>query len=148
MLWFKLFITCIVFIYANFLKVVRLIALISALLVPGLYVAITMYHYELVPSELLFAIIAARKAIPFPIIFEILIMEICFELIQEASIRAPASFSTTVGIIGALILGDAAVSANIVSPILIIIVAYSGICAFAIPDNGLRFSMRLFRFMY
>ena len=136
------------YIYANFLKVVRLIALISALLVPGLYVAITMYHYELVPSELLFAIIAARKAIPFPIIFEILIMEICFELIQEASIRAPASFSTTVGIIGALILGDAAVSANIVSPILIIIVAYSGICAFAIPDNGLRFSMRLFRFMY
>ena len=82
------------------------------------------------------------------IIFEIIIMEICFELIQEASIRVPSSFSTTVGIIGALILGDAAISANIVSPILIIIVAFSGICAFTIPDNTLRFAIRMFRFMY
>lgn len=134
--------------YANFLKGLRAIALVCALLIPGLYIAITMYHYELIPSELLFAIISAREAIPFPIIFEIIIMEGSFELIQEASIRVPSSFSTTVGIIGALILGEAAVSANIVSPILIIIVAFSGICAFAIPDNSLRFSIKMFRFMY
>lgn len=134
--------------YANFLRMLRCLALISALLLPGLYIAITMYHYELIPSELLFAIIAAREAIPFPIIFEIIIMELSFELIQEASIRVPSSFSTTVGIIGALILGEAAVSANIVSPILIIIVAFTGISAFAIPDNSLRFAIRMFRFMY
>lgn len=134
--------------YANFLRFLRGLALICALLLPGMYIAITMYHYELIPSELLFAIIAAREAIPFPIIFEIIIMEVSFELIQEASIRVPASFSTTVGIIGALILGDAAVSANIVSPILIIIVAFTGISAFAIPDNSLRFAIRMFRFMY
>lgn len=134
--------------YANFLRILRGIALIGALLVPGLYVAITIFHYELIPSELLFAIVASREAIPFPIIFEIIIMEICFELIQEASIRVPSSFSTTVGIIGALILGDAAISANIVSPILIIIVAFSAICAFTIPDNALRFAIRMFRFMY
>lgn len=85
--------------YANFLKVLRGLALVCALLVPGMYVAITMFHYELIPSELLFAIVASREAIPFPIIFEIIIMEICFELIQEASIRVPSSFSTTVGII-------------------------------------------------
>ena len=85
--------------YANFLKILRGLALVSALLVPGMYVAITMFHYELIPSELLFAIVASREAIPFPIIFEIIIMEICFELIQEASIRVPSSFSTTVGII-------------------------------------------------
>ncbi len=84
------------YIYANFLRMLRTIALISALLVPGLYIAITTYHYELIPSELLYAIIDARKAIPFPIIFEILIMELCFELIQEASIRAPSSFTTTI----------------------------------------------------
>ena len=136
------------YIYASFLRILRFFALLSALLVPGLYIAITMYHYELIPSELLYAIVSARTAIPFPIIFEIFIMEICFELIQEASVRSPSSFSTTIGIIGALILGDAAVSANIVSPILIIIVAYSGICAFAIPDNSLRFSIRLYRFIY
>lgn len=134
--------------YANFLRFIRCLALISALFLPGMYIAITMYHYELIPSELLFAITASREAIPFPIIFEILIMEASFELIQEASIRVPSSFSTTVGIIGALILGDAAVSANIVSPILIIIVAFTGISAFAIPDNSLRFSIRMFRFMY
>ena len=85
--------------YANFLKLLRGIALVCALMVPGMYVAITMFHYELIPSELLFAIISSREAIPFPIIFEIIIMEICFELIQEASIRVPSSFSTTVGII-------------------------------------------------
>lgn len=134
--------------YANFLRFLRGLALICALLVPGLYIAITMYHYELIPTELLYAIIASREAIPFPIFFEILIMEISFELLQEASIRVPGSFSTTVGIIGALILGDAAVSANIVSPILIIIVAFAGTSAFAIPDNSLRFSIRLTRFIY
>ncbi len=85
--------------YANFLRLLRGLALVCALLVPGMYVAITMFHYELIPSELLFAIISSREAIPFPIIFEIIIMEICFELIQEASIRVPSSFSTTVGII-------------------------------------------------
>lgn len=134
--------------YTNFLRFLRAAALICALLVPGLYIAITMYHYELIPTELLFAIISARNAIPFPILFEIIIMESSFELIQEASIRIPSSFNTTVGIIGALILGEAAVSANIVSPILIIIVAFCGICIFAIPDNSLRFAIRMFRFLY
>jgi len=61
-----------------------------------MYIAITTFHYELIPSELLFAIIAAREAIPFPIVFEIIIMELSFELLQEASIRVPSSFSTTV----------------------------------------------------
>lgn len=82
--------------YSNFLRFLRAAALLCALFIPGFYIAITMYHYELIPSELLFAIIAAREAIPFPIIFEIIIMEISFELIQEASIRVPSSFSTTV----------------------------------------------------
>ena len=136
------------YIYANFLRIIRSISIFFALLLPGLYIAITTFHTELIPSELLFAIITAREAIPFPIIFEILIMEFSFELIQEASIRVSSSFSTTVGIIGALILGDAAVSANIVSPILIIIVAFTGICGFSIPDNSLKFSIRMFRFMY
>ncbi len=82
--------------YTNFLRALRSFALCSALLLPGLYIAITTYHCELLPSELLFAIIAAREAIPFPIFFEIIIMELSFELIQEASIRVPSSFSTTV----------------------------------------------------
>ena len=136
------------YVFANFLRIIRFLALVISLTLPGLYVAITNYHHELIPTELLFAMISARQAIPFPIIFEILLMEFSFELIQEASIRVSSSFSTTVGIIGALILGEAAVSANIVSPVLIIVVASTGICGFAITDNSLWYAARIFRFMY
>lgn len=134
--------------FANFLRFIRAIALFFAIFLPGLYVAITNYHQELIPSELLFAIANAREAIPFPVFFEIIIMEISFELIREAGLRVSSSFSTTIGIIGALILGDAAVSASIVSPILIIIVAFTGICGFAIPDFSLTTSIRIYRFLY
>lgn len=133
---------------SNFLRFLRGIAFIFAIFLPGLYVAITNFHQELIPSELLFAISSARESIPFPVIFEILIMEISFELIREAGLRVSSSFSNTIGIIGALVLGEAAVNANIVSPILIIIVAFTGICGFAIPDFLLSFSIRIFRFMY
>ncbi len=134
--------------FANFLKFIRGIALFFSIFLPGLYVAITNYHQELIPSELLFAVANAREAIPFPVIFEIILMEISFELIREAGLRVSSSFSTTIGIIGALILGDAAVSANIVSPILIIVVAFTGICGFAIPDFALTSSIRICRFSY
>lgn len=134
--------------FANFLKLIRIMALFFAIFLPGLYVAITNFHQELIPSELLFAIGSSREAIPFPVIFEIVLMGVSFELIREAGLRVASSFSSTVGIIGALILGEAAVSANIVSPILIIVVAFTGICSFAIPDFSLEFSIRIFRFMY
>lgn len=133
---------------ANFLKFIRIFSLFSALFLPSIYVAITSFHQELIPSELLFAIINARKSIPFPVIFEILLMEFSFELLGEASVRVSSSFSTTVGIIGALILGDAAVSANIVSPILIIIIAFTGISSFAIPDYSFKYSIRILRFVF
>ena len=134
--------------YANLLKAVRFIAAFITLLLPGIYIAIINYHTELLPTELLFTIAAARNTVPFPTILEILIMEISFELLREAGLRVPAPFGSTIGIIGALILGEAAVSANLVSPILIIIVAITGICSFAIPDFSLSFSFRLFRFLY
>ena len=133
---------------ANFLKIIRIVSLFCALFLPGLYVAVASFHQELIPSELLFAIINARKSIPFPVIFEILLMEFSFELLGEASVRVSSSFSTTVGIIGALILGDAAVSANIVSPILIIIIAFTGISSFAIPDYSFKYSIRILRFVF
>lgn len=134
--------------FANFFRLIRIMALFFAIFLPGLYVAITNFHQELIPSELLFAIGSSREAIPFPVIFEIILMGISFELIREAGIRLSSSFSTTVGIIGALILGESAVSANIVSPILIIVIAFTGICSFALPDFSLEFSIRIFRFIY
>lgn len=134
--------------YSNLLRVIRYIAAFFALFLPGIYVAITNYHQELIPTELLFAIAASRETVPFPIIFEILIMEMAFELIREAGLRVPSPIGPTIGIVGALILGEAAVSANIVSPILIIVVAITGICSFAIPDFSLSFTLRFFRFVY
>lgn len=134
--------------YSNLLKVVRFLASFITLLLPGVYVAITNYHTELLPTELLFTIAASRNAVPFPTIIEIIVMEISFELIREAGLRVPTPFGSTIGIIGALVLGEAAVSANLVSPILIIIVATTAICSFAIPDFSLSFAFRIFRFVY
>lgn len=134
--------------YSNLLKVVRFLAAFITLLLPGVYVAITNYHTELLPTELLFTIAASRNAVPFPTIIEIIVMEISFELIREAGLRVPTPFGSTIGIIGALVLGEAAVSANLVSPILIIIVATTAICSFAIPDFSLSFAFRIFRFVY
>lgn len=134
--------------FSNMLKIIRLIAIFFALFLPGIYVAITSYHQELLPTELLFTIEAARKTVPFPTIFEILLMEISFELIREAGLRVPSPIGPTIGIVGGLILGEAAVSANLVSPVLIIIVALTAICSFSIPDFSLNFTIRIYRFLY
>lgn len=134
--------------FANLLKIIRILAVILTLLLPGFYVAVTNFHQELIPTELLFAIVASRESVPLPIIFEILVMEISFELIREAGLRVPSPIGPTLGIVGALILGQAAVDANIVSPILIIIVAITAIASFAIPDFSFGFHCRVTRFIY
>lgn len=135
-------------IFSNFLKILRFIALVITLLLPGGYVAITSFHQEILPTELLFSILAARQYVPFPIIVEILTMELSFELIREAGLRVPSPVGPTIGIVGALILGEAAVNANIVSPILIIIVAITAISSFAIPDFSFSFHLRIYRFFF
>ena len=134
--------------YANFLRILRILSIAFALLLPSLYMAITNFHQEIIPTQLLYPIISSREAVPFPILFEILIMEISFELIREASIRVPSPIGPTIGIVGALILGQAAVEASIVSPILIIIVSFTAICSFSIPDFSLSFHFRIMRFAY
>lgn len=98
--------------FSNFLKGIRVLAAFITLLLPGLYVAITSFHQELLPTELLFSILASRENVPFPIIVEILVMEISFELIREAGLRVPSPIGPTIGIVGALVLGQAAVSAR------------------------------------
>lgn len=90
--------------FANFLKFLRLLAIGITLLLPGLYIALTDFHQELIPTELLFSILASRENVPFPIIFEVLVMELSFELIREAGIRVPSPISSTIGIVGALVI--------------------------------------------
>lgn len=134
--------------FANFLKGIRILAALITLLLPGIYVAITSFHQEIIPTELLFSILSARESVPFPVIVEILLLEVSFELIREAGIRVPSPISFTIGIVGALIIGDAAVSASIVSPTLLIVVAITGIASAAIPDYLFSFHLRLFKFIF
>lgn len=134
--------------FANFLRFLRFLAVCITLFLPGIYVAITSFHQEILPTELLFSIISSRENVPFPVIVELLIMEFSFELIREAGIRVPSPIGSTIGIVGGIIIGEAAVSANIVSPFLVIIVAITGIASFAIPDFSFGFHLRIFRFIF
>lgn len=134
--------------YGTFLRFMRLLAFAFSLMLPGLYVAMTLYHQEMIPTELLTSIAKSKENIPFPIVVEILIMELSFELIREAGIRVPGIIGQTLGIIGALILGQAAVAANLVSPVLIIVVAVTGLGSFAIPSYSLALGVRIARFIF
>ncbi len=134
--------------YSLFIRFFRLPALFFSVLLPGLYISIVTFHQEMIPTDLLFAIAGTREKVPFPLVVELLIMEIAFEIIREASIRTPAPIGPTLGIVGTLILGQAIVSANVVSPILIIIVALTGISSFAVANFSLNFTFRILRFFY
>lgn len=134
--------------YASFLRVVRLAAVMLTLLLPGLYVAVVNFHHEMLPGVLLQAIAGSREAVPFPLIVEVLFMEFSFELIREAGIRIPGPLGPTIGIVGALLIGDAAVSASLISPIIIIIVALTALASFNIPEESAVFALRLGRFVF
>jgi spore germination protein KA len=134
--------------YGTFVRLIRAAALLFAILLPSFYVAITSFHQEMIPTELLISIAQAKENVPFPTLVEVILMEISFELIREAGIRIPGMIGNTLGIIGALILGQAAVQASIVSPILIIIVAVTGLSNFTIPSYTFAFSIRILRFIF
>ncbi|MGE5573727.1 MAG: spore germination protein [Bacteroidota bacterium] len=134
--------------FGTFLRLVRLAALAVAVLLPAVYIALTNFHPEMLPTDLLLAIAATRERVPFPTVVEVLVMEVSFELIREAGIRVPGVIGPTLGIVGALILGQAAVAASIVSPILVIIVAVTALGSFAVPNFNMAFAARLTRFVY
>ncbi|NLG85387.1 MAG: spore germination protein [Firmicutes bacterium] len=134
--------------FGTFLRLVRFLGAFITLLLPAFYIGIVNFHQEMIPTDLLLAIAAARENVPFPAIIEVFIMESSFELIREAVIRIPSVIGPTIGIVGALILGQAAVAASIVSPILIIIVAITALCSFVIPNFNAAFSLRILRFVF
>lgn len=134
--------------FANMSRLVRLVSIFISVLLPGLFIAITMFHEEMLPTYLLYAISASRQNVPFPSIAELLLMELSFEMIREAGVRMPGPLGSILGIVGGLILGQAAVSAKIVSPIMIIIVAITGIGSFATADYSLGWSYRILKFLF
>lgn len=133
---------------ANLMRLVRLAGMGISLFLPGLFIAIMLFHSEILPTDLLLAIEASREVVPFPLVIELTLMELAFELIKEASVRVPGAVGSTLGIIGGLILGQAAVDANIVSPISIIIVSIAGLGAFTAPTASVSRSLALVRFVF
>lgn len=134
--------------YGTFIRITRMLGVMTSVLLPAFYVAITTFHQESIPTDLLLAITAARAQVPFPTLFEILMMEIAFELIREGGIRIPGLLGPTIGIVGAIILGQAAVMAKIVSPVMIIVVSVTGLAAYVIPDFRFANSLRFMRFAF
>ncbi|QIA26143.1 spore germination protein [Thermaerobacter sp. PB12/4term] len=128
------------------LRWLRYLFALVALLLPSLYVAVTTYHPEMLPTPLLMTVAATREGIPFPAVVEALLVEIIFEALREAGVRLPRTIGQTVGIVGAIVIGEAAVMAGIVSAPMVIIVAITGIANFTIARFNLAFAIRLLRF--
>ncbi len=133
--------------FAGFLKLLRWLALIIAVTGPSLYVAMVAYHPGLLPTRMLMISAINRLNVPFSALVEVLIIELFLELLREASIRMPASISTPLSIVGGLIIGDAAISAGLVSPLLIIVIGLTTIAGFVIPSYSLSASLRLIKYM-
>ena len=131
----------------SFIRFIRYCASFIAIGLPGLYIALASYHPNLLPTTLALKIAESRQSIPFPAVIEILIMEVAFELLREAGIRLPSPVSSTIGIVGGIIIGQAAVDAGIMGPVVIIIGALTGICTFVIPNNAFVAGIRISKYL-
>ena len=132
---------------ANSMRAVRLFGTLLSTVLPAFYLAIAYYHPEAMPTELLLAVAGFHENVPFPAWLEVLMMDLSFELIREAGVRVPGILGSTIGIVGAIVLGQAAVTARIVSPIVVVIIAITGLASFAIPEYRMASAMRLLRFV-
>ncbi|MDR3562117.1 MAG: spore germination protein [Negativicutes bacterium] len=132
----------------SFMRILRLTAAFLAAIFPSLYMAISYYHPEALPTDIVLAIAGARERVPFPAILEVIDMELSFEFIREAGTRIPGLLGNTIGIIGAVILGQAVVAAGIVNPITVVIIAITGMASFAVPDFRTGMAIRLVRFAF
>ena len=130
----------------TFVRILRYMAAIISIGLPGFYVAIAGFHPEVLPTPFLLALISAREGVPFPVIVEVLLMELSFELLREAGIRLPGQLGGTMGVVGGLIVGQAAVDAHLVSTIVVIVVALTAIATFSIPNELFTSAFRLMKF--
>lgn len=131
---------------ATFARILRFLASFFALTFPALYLAVTNFHTQILPTPLLLSFWEARIGVPFPAALEVILMELAFELLREAGVRLPGAMGNTIGIVGGLIIGQAAVDANLVSPIVVIVVAFTALCSFSIPNEEFAFSFRILKF--
>lgn len=132
----------------TFVRLLRFAAFFLSLTLSSLYVAVTTFHQEMLPTPLILNIAAQREGVPVPAALEAIIMELIFELMREAGVRLPRIIGPAISIIGALVLGDAAIRAGLVSPIMVVMVASTGIASFATPVFSFAISIRLLRFVF
>ncbi|MCJ7855167.1 spore germination protein [Lachnospiraceae bacterium NSJ-143] len=130
----------------SFMRILRFFAAALSVALPGLYIALTVYRPDLIPTALALKISSGRAYVPFPTIAEVLIMETAFELLREAGVRLPSPVSSAFGIVGGIVIGSAAVEAGIVGPVVVIIAALSGICSFAVPNPEFVSALRLVKY--
>lgn len=131
----------------SLLRLLRFIAAFMSLMVPSLYISFISFHPGLIPTELAITIIETRKRVPFPSLIEILILEVSIEILREAGVRLPRPIGSAMGIVGGLIIGEAAVQAGIVSPFLVIVVSVTAIASFSIPMYSAGITLRMLRFI-
>lgn len=135
-------------IISSFFRLVRLFAVTFSILVTPVYVATLSYHYELIPRDLLSALVASRRTIPFPPILEALILELTIELLREAGARLPTKVGQTIGIVGGIVIGTASVEAGLTSNVLLIIIALAALASFTTPVYRMGNTIRLLRFPF
>ncbi|MGG6312708.1 spore germination protein [Paenibacillus macerans] len=131
---------------SSFLRNIRLFAFLVAMLLPSFYIAVTTFHPEMLPTTMLISLAAQREGTPLPALLEAMLMEITFEVIREAGVRMPRVVGPAISIVGALVLGQAAVQAGLVSAAMVIIVSFTAIANFVIPTFGMSAAVRLIRF--
>lgn len=134
------------FIFATMLRWLRFLFAFLAMSLPALFVSITTFHPEMIPTSLAISLAAAREIVPFPAMIEILAMEVTFEALREAGVRMPRPVGQTISIVGALVIGQAAVQAGIISAPIIIVVAMTGIASFLLPHPAMSQAVSLMRF--
>ncbi|WP_368504706.1 spore germination protein [Alkalihalophilus sp. As8PL] len=136
------------FYVGTFYRMIRILSFLIAILLPAIYIAVVGFHFEIIPNDLVLPVKSSVQQIPYPPIVEAIIMELTIELIREAGVRLPSPIGQTIGIVGGLVIGDAIVTAGLVSNVMIIVVALTAIAAFVVPSTEMNTSVRILRFPF
>ncbi|WP_246938734.1 spore germination protein [Bacillus pinisoli] len=131
---------------ASLIRILRFTAFLLSILIPSSYIAVTTFHQEMLPTALLVSLSAQREGVPFPAVVEAIIMELTFEVLREAGLRMPKAIGSAISIVGALVIGQSAVEAGLISATMVIVVSLTAICSFVIPKFNMSIATRMLRF--